>query len=347
MKVLKGKHYPELLQYWRNLCVTVRMKLRILLFGLVLVGCNRASTPLVKPSSGNINTITVVMPDVLWQSEVGDAVRAGFAFPSEGLPQQEPVFDLKQMPPEVFTGFARSSRAILWVGFGDEVVIRTDKNRYATPQQMTVLSAPDTTTLVEIILSQSTSAIAAFKAGEINERQRRIGKSTLKQDVLHTHFGVNLTMPSAYSLFKEEEATVWFQREVQKGHVNVLVYALPRSTALDWENPLQDVIRIRDSVGKAFIPGRLDGAYLITEEAYEPYVYTTKFANLPAIETRGTWEVKGDFMAGPFLQYILDDSQNDRYLVLEGFVFAPSVAKRDYIFETEAIIRSLEKSKSD
>lgn len=323
------------------------MKLRIILFVLVLAGCNQTSAPLVKLSNGNINTLTVVMPNLLWQSEVGDAVRAAFAFPAEGLPQQEPLFDLKQMSPEVFTGFARSSRAILWVGFSDEVVIRTDTNRYATPQLMTVFSAPDTASLVEIILSQSTPAIAAFKSAEIAERQRRMGKSTLKQDVLQKRFGFDLALPSAYRVFKEDAATVWFQREVHKGHVNVLVYSLPRNTKLDWDKPLQDIIRIRDSVGKAFVPGRLEGTHLITEEAYEPYVYTTKVATVPAIETRGTWEVKGDFMAGPFVQYLLDDSQNNRYLVLEGFVFAPSVAKRDYIFEAEAIIRSLKKTESN
>lgn len=320
------------------------MKLRILFCVLVFAGCKRTATPLVKLSNGNINTLTVVMPNLLWQTEIGEAVRAAFAFPAEGLPQQEPLFDLKQMPPEVFTGFARSSRAILWVGFSDEIVIRTDKNRYATPQQMTVLSAPDTETLVEIILSQSTSAIASLKEGEIAERQRRIGKSTLKQNALQKRFGIDLTIPSAYTLFKEDKATVWFQREVRKGHVNLLVYTLPRSTKLDWDNPLQDIIHIRDSVGNAFVPGRLEGGHLITEDAYEPYVYNTKIANIPAIETRGTWEVKGDFMAGPFVQFMLDDAQNDRYLVLEGFVFAPSVAKRDYIFETEAIIRSFRKS---
>ena len=323
------------------------MKLRVLLLILTVVGCKRTSTPLVKPSSGNINTISVVMPNLLWETEVGDAVRAAFAFPTEGLPQQEPLFDLRQMPPEVFTGFARSSRTILWVGFGNEVVIRTDKNSYARPQQMAVLSAPETETLVEIILSQSTSIIKSFKQGEIGERQRRIGKSILKHNALKERFGINLTLPSAYSVFKEDENTVWFQREIQKGHVNLLVYELPKDTPIDWENPLQDVIRVRDSVGKAFVPGRLEGTHLITEEAYKPYVYYTKIGGLPAIETRGTWEVKGDFMAGPFVQYLLHDEATNRRLVLEGFVFAPSTAKRDYIFETEAIIRSIERINKD
>ena len=291
------------------------MKSRVLFFILIMIGCKRTSTPIVKLSSGNINTVTVVTPTLLWETEVGDAIRAAFAFPIEGLPQQEPMFDLRQMPPDVFTGFARSSRAILWVGFSDEVVIRTDKNRYARPQQMTVLSAPDTASLVEMILSQSTFTIKSFKQGEVAERQRRINKSVLKQNILEDRFGIDLAIPSAYRLFKEGTNTAWFQREIQKGHVNLLVYALPKSTSINWENPLQDVIQIRDSVGKAFVPGRLEGTHLITEEAYEPYVYYTKIGGLPTIETRGTWEVKGDFMAGPFVQYLLDDKAKNRYLV--------------------------------
>jgi hypothetical protein len=52
-------------------------------------------------------------------------------------------------------------------------------------------------------------------------------------------------------------------------------------------------------------------------------------------------------MAGPFLQFLLDDKKNNRYLVMEGFVFAPTVAKRDYVFETEAIMQSMQQQKQD
>lgn len=317
------------------------MRFLYLLGAAIMLGCNQTSAPIVRQSSGNINTITVITPDLLWASDVGDAIRAAFAYPAPGLPQQEPLFDLKQMPPEVFTGFARSSRAILWVAFSDEVVLRTDTNPYAAPQQMAVFSAPDTNALVEMILSQSAGVIKAFKAAEIKERQRRTNKSILKQQALAERFGIDATIPSAYSLFKQDENIVWFQREIQKGHVNLLFYSLPRSTRLRWEEPLEDVMRIRDSIGKEFVPGRLEGSHLITEAAYEPYVYNTDINGIQALEVRGTWEVKGDFMAGPFLQFILDDKREDRYLVMEGFAFAPSAAKRDYIFEAESIMRSI------
>ena len=46
-------------------------------------------------------------------------------------------------------------------------------------------------------------------------------------------------------------------------------------------------------------------------------------------------------MSGPFINYWIEDKANNRYLIVEGFVFAPSVGKRDYVFELEAIIRSI------
>jgi hypothetical protein len=46
-------------------------------------------------------------------------------------------------------------------------------------------------------------------------------------------------------------------------------------------------------------------------------------------------------MSGPFINYAIEDKVNDRVVIVEGYVFAPSVAKRDYMFELEAIIKSV------
>jgi hypothetical protein len=162
--------------------------LKIILSIFLFFSCERESKPLIKKSNGNINSITVVIENNLWNNDVGDAIRAGFAYPAEGLPQQEPLFDLKQMPPSVFSGFARSSRTILWVGLSEKVIIRTDTNRYATPQTMAVLTAPEKETLIEIIISQSTQIIKKLKNQEILERQRRTKKIDFKARRNKKHF---------------------------------------------------------------------------------------------------------------------------------------------------------------
>ena len=307
-----------------------------------MVSCQtKKGTPLVLSSNGNINTITVVMPNQLWQGTIGQTVRDMYSYPAEGLPQQEPLYDLKQIPPEIFTGFSQSSRSVLWIGISDHTSVRIDKNTYAQPQTIAVCTSPTTERLTEIIISQTNKVIETIRKQERIEKLRRIRKSTYTNHELEEKFGISLTMPSAYNTFKEGENTIWFQREIQKGHVNLLVLTTPYDETIVTHKNLEQIIAKRDSVGKAFIPGRLPNSYLITEKAYEPYVYHTSFGNKPAVEIRGTWEVQGDFMAGPFLQYIINDKANNRNIVLEGFVFAPSTAKRDYIFEVQTILKSI------
>ena len=313
---------------------------------LTTISCqNKKSAPLVLSSSGNINTITVVMTDQLWAGTIGQAVRDMYAYPAEGLPQQEPLFDLKQIPPEVFSGFAQSSRSVLWVGIREQTNIRIDKNTYAQPQTVAVFTAPTSTALTEIIISQSGELIKTLRTQERAERLRRIRKSIYANHGLDKKFGFMLTMPSAYKIFKENETTSWFQREIQKGHINLLVTTTPYDDDIVAKQNLEKIIIQHDSIGKAFIPGRLPNSYFITEKAYEPYIYSTTFGKKSALEIRGTWEVKGDFMAGPFLQYIINDKPNNRNIVLEGFVFAPSTAKRDYVFEIETVLRSLQETR--
>lgn len=311
-----------------------------------MVSCQtKKGKPLVLSSNGKINTITVVMPNQLWQGTIGQTVRDTYAYPAEGLPQQEPLYDLKQIPPEIFTGFAQSSRSVLWIGISDQTNVRIDKNTYAQPQTTAVFTAPTADQLTEIIISQSNKVIETIRKQERIERLRRIKKSTYINHGLEEKFGISLTMPSAYNTLKEGENTIWFQREIQKGHVNLLVLTTPYDETIVSQKNLEQIIANRDSIGKAFIPGRLPNSYLITEKAYEPYVYHTSFGNKPALEIRGTWEVQGDFMAGPFLQYIINDKANNRNIILEGFVFAPSTAKRDYIFEVETILISIKEKK--
>lgn len=320
---------------------------QVLLFLLCfVVSCQtKKRTPLVLPSNGNINTITVVMPNQLWNGTLGQTVRDMYAYPAEGLPQQEPLFDLKQIPPEIFTGFAQSSRSVLWIGIRNSINVRIDQNNYAQPQTVAVFTAPTTEQLTEIIVSQSSKVIERLHKQERAERLRRIQKSTYTNHGLEEKFGLTITMPSAYKTLKEDPQASWFQRDIQNGHINLLVLSTPYDENIVEQQNLAPIIALHDSIGKAFIPGRLPNSHLITEKAYEPYMYPTTLAGKPALEIRGTWEVQGDFMAGPFVLYIVNDKANNRNLILEGFVFAPSKAKRDDVFEAETILRSIQEKK--
>ena len=106
-------------------------------------------------------------------------------------------------------------------------------------------------------------------------------------------------------------------------------------------NIIANITAMRDEVGKANIHGALPNTWMITEAAYAPYLFDVTVAGKKTYLTKGTWELKNDFMAGPFVNYAIKDTKNNRYLIIEGFTYNPSKSKRDLVFELEAIIQSV------
>lgn len=310
----------------------------------VLTGCGdgKDDPVVVSTSSGNINNVTVVMDNELWTGEVGEAVRAHLAAPVDGLPQEEPLFSLSQMPPEAFSGFARKNRTFLQIRKGEESGIKVADNAYARPQKGILISGENNEEIISIIDENAENIIATFRNTELKEQQRRIKKSLQNDKKLEENLGVSMKFPTAYRYAKESDDFFWIRKDIPTGSMEILVYEVPRHVIEKDTNIIGNIIQMRDSIGQTHIPGRLDDTYMITEAAYAPYLFESQIDGKFAWESKGMWEVKGDFMAGPFLNYAVLDEENDRYVILEGFAFSPSARKRENMMELEAILRSVQ-----
>ena len=126
--------------------------------------------------------------------------------------------------------------------------------------------------------------------------------------------------------------------------MNIIAYTMPWDSFQNDSTFVQDIVRMRDSIGDLYIggediPGKKN--HMITEKAFSPYVFPAEVSGRKAAEVRGIWEMSAYPMAGPFLTYIISDKENNRKLIVEGFVFAPATKKRDYMFELEAIMKSV------
>lgn len=311
---------------------------------LLLVACNDGKKKSFKPSSiGAINTLAVVMDNKLWEGEVGDKVREHFAAPILGLTWDEPLFTIEHMPKQVFTGMTRHRRSVLVVAIDSTELAHVKVDVYATPQRVGVIQGENEEQLIANLEKGAKKIIASFKDTEVKEAQKRFLRSLSKDKVLESKFGVKLRIPSVYKMGKEEDNFVWIDRDIPKGSMNLIAYEMPANSFMNDSTLVMDIVQMRDSIGKKYIPGPdIPGriTYMITEKAFAPYVFTAEVAGRRAIEVRGIWEIQNYPMAGPFVTYIIDDPENDRKLVLEGFTFAPATNKRDYMFELEAILKT-------
>ena len=315
---------------------------RIIFLSFIFISCNSKNKDLkfLPGSNGNIKNITVIIDDNDKNGNIGKSIRENFQKPFEGLPFDEPEFTLNYMIPQAFKGFFRNSRNIIIVErSSDSVQKKVIKDVYAKPQIVGIFSGKDEDKIIDLIKKESQYLVRLFNQNEFKEKKRRILKDLHNEKNLSKKFNVSLTYPSAYKTVKDTSNFIWIEKKINKGSLNIILYSLPMNNKFK-EFP-QKILNIRDSIGKIYVPGRLDGSYMITERAYRPFYYKSEMSGQELYITKGTWEVKNDFMAGPFLNFRIKDTINNRWMIAEGFTFAPSKSKRDYMFELETILKSI------
>ena len=275
-----------------------------------------------------------------WLSQLGKDTRNIIGDVYKGLPIDEQNFRFFHTPPKQFSGFSRHSRNIIYFQKDTINKFRIYKDLYSKPQIFFLIQGEDRGILTNYLTDNKSLIINTIKDGERKEKIRRIKKSPSKSDILSQRMGINLVYPSIYKKVKDTFNFVWLEKQILKGTLNIISYRLPSST-LSKPPKLSEIIRIRDSIGKLYIPGRIKGSHMITEKDYTPYFYKLKIEKKIVYQTKGIWEVKNDFMGGPFISNILEDKKSDEWIVTEGFAFAPSVSKREYMFELNSILSTI------
>jgi hypothetical protein len=277
----------------------------------------------------------------LWNGEIGDSIRIKLASPVIGLPQEEPLFTINQYPVKLLEGFMTDSRTIIVVKKENKNEFVIHKDQYASPQNVFHISGKTIDDILRIFQKNSSTIIQHIKETEIKENQRIINQSLLDSKKIKDDFNISLKIPTGFTYALKKLNFIWLKKEIVSGNTSILIYQVPISSLKKGPNLIASIVKMRDSIGNLYISGTEPDTQMITEEGYAPYLSKIKLDNKETFETKGTWELKNDFMSGPFLNYAILDKEHNRILVLEGFCYSPSKQERDLIHELESIIRSI------
>jgi hypothetical protein len=310
-----------------------------LLLSVILFSCFKKETNVPRKTTGKINTISVIIDDQLWNGEIGDSIRNKFASPVIGLPEEEPLFTINQYPVKLMEGFAIDTRTIIVVKKGFKKRFEIKNNQYATPQKVFHISGITATEVLDLIEQHYQEMIELIEQGEIKESQRINKKVIASNSFIGRRFNIAIQIPSQFKVVMRKPNFVWLKKKIISGSSSLLLYQVPMKT-IKKERVELAILKMRDSIGQ-FIQGREPNTYMISETGYTPYFFKSKLDNRLAYETRGTWQLQNDYMSGPFINYAIVDTANNRLLVLEGFCYSPSKEKRDVMHELEAIIHSV------
>lgn len=311
-----------------------------LVFIFLLTSCNQKPAG-KRISTGEINHIAIIIDDQLWNGEIGDNVRSKFAAPVIGLAQEEPIFSINQYPAKLLEGYMTHSRNIIVIKKGDKNSFKIRKDEYAIPQNTVYITGTSVAAILNILNENSAEVVKLFHDTEIKLSQQLNDTLLLNRNRLRDRFKISMDVPVGYKYVLDENNFLWLKKDNISGNQSILIYQVPQTCLKRNSNPIDNIIKMRDSIGDLYIHGTVENSKMITEQGFAPYLTMITLDGKKTYHTKGTWELKNDFMAGPFINYAIEDTASKRLLIVEGFCYAPSKNKRDLVHELRAIIETI------
>ena len=316
-----------------------------ILSGYIFWSCQNDRQKILPESNGKTHNILVIMDDKDWKKSVGDSIRKYFAAEFTDLPQSEPLYTLHQASPHLFTDIFKTIRDILIIKKGDRPGIRFFRDKFAKPQLIVEVEGKNNDEIKKLLYKHSQEIIERFNKFEIEHLQNLHRQALRDNTDIEKELGITIELPDYFVLVDHQKNFFWFRRDVKNGEADILLYSVPIKDEQDLKG--NRVIYYRDSIGKKYIPGPLDSTYMKSEHNLSPTQVMTTINGKQAIETRGLWNMKNDFMGGPYVNYSIIDRKHHKIIVGEGFIYAPAIDKRDYMVQLEAILRTIKLKDSD
>ncbi len=235
------------------------------------------------------------------------------------------------------------------------------KNKWATGQMMVYLFGNSKEALYKNIREKYPTIarrINDFDANKIQRAAYVYGESNLLNNKIRDLMNVEAHIPSDYKLALErsvpatiqdgdsvtEDAVpgidlIWLKRTSDSELSNIFAYSLPYTSKEQFKK--QNIIDLINQIGKEYISSTIEDSYLVINDVDLPvFASDMKINGSYAIELRGIWEMENDFMGGPFISYLIHNEKDGRLVLLNGFVYAPSEAKRDYMQEIAVVLKN-------
>jgi hypothetical protein len=326
----------------------IRTTTAIFLLLFVFQSCKNDAPVLHTNISGKANDLVVVISDDSWNGKPGELIKGTFVQFQYGLPQEEPFFDIINIPPAAFQKIFKSNRNILQVTISSTVLkpeMTIKENAWAYPQAVVELKAQNLTQFEALYTENSGKILSYFLQAERKRIAGNYEKFYEKTvfSILERDFGVTMKVPPGFVVAMQKPDFIWYRYETPEISQGIILYTFPYVS--DSTFTANYLIAKRDSVLKAYIAGPTEGSYMTTEKRIDPLFKVIEHNKNYASEMRGLWALENDFMGGPYIALDELDASNQRVVSAFGYVYAPGKNKRNYLQQVEAMIYSLKMKK--
>ncbi len=312
------------------------------LLAMIISSCENSS--FMPKASGRPYEVLVVMDSVEWKAPHGRALFDVLDTDVPMLPQSERSFRISQIEKKYFDRILNIFRNIIIVNIDKTQFTRTRmkyaRDKYATGQIVLTINSPSKEDFRQFCIDHRQDIVDFFTKMEMNRlvKELMVENSKITHELAKEIFSCEAYVPKELASYKKGENFLWTSNNTAGGMMSIVMYSFP------YEGPQifnkQYLTEKRDSVMKVNIPGAKDNMFMKTDTlctVVKPIVVHGKYA----MEMRGLWYMENDCMGGPYVSHHRVDTENNRVVVIEGFVYAPEKMKRGFIRRLEGSLYTL------
>lgn len=303
-----------------------------------------------KNVTGKAGELIVVMSKAAWNDTTGSLVRHTLAQPHPALPQDEPLFDLINVPPEAFKDIFKSTRNILQTRISsvfDTCGINFQNNLWAFPQTCIQIQARNTPEFDSLFRLNTDKILAHYLKGEIDRSTLNYEKYYDRTvfNYLQKNLNLTLNVPPGFSITKKDKNYTWIRYETPEISQGIFLFTYDYTSDSTFTPGY--LTSKRDSMLRLYVPGPTENSYMSSEKRIDPIFKVSEHYTNYAAEMRGLWRVENDFMGGPYITLSELDAQRQRIVEAFGYVYAPGKNKRNLLRQVEAMIYTLKFENQD
>lgn len=297
-------------------------------------------------SSGRSGEVLIVCPAKDWKGTLGDSLQAVLMQSVKILPQDEPMFLLSQVPEDRFREAYKKQRNIIYFTINpsmDQPKVVVNQNPWAQPQTLIRITAKNEQQAAEAVSEYQEEIIGYLMQSEIKRFQRaqRSKQNFHLSSEIEKLYAISMVIPEGFIFAVKDSTFCWLRKDTKDWTQNLLIYTKDYTDTNQFKN--EYIVKQRDIYTKNYVFGAIDSSYIAVDEDYVPTISAyTDFSGNYALRTVGLWKMEKDFMGGPFVNMNILDTNRNRVVTIDAFLYAPADNKRDLLRQLEAVIFSAE-----
>ncbi len=356
--------------------------LAMIVMGAILIvsGCDMGE---YKPKAvGKEGEIVVVIDSSRWNGPIGEALQSTVGAYIGTLPAPERRFDLRPMDLDMDRDLTqvRKQKNVVFVAplsdttneatyirnvfdeaaqeairDGDGVVVARE-DLWRRDQNVFYVTGGDVDAVVEAIGRRSDEIVRTFNQATRSRMQIDMFERGRQVDIegyLMEQHGFAVNVQHDYVIAIDTTNFVWLRRVLSETWRSLFVWyteANPAVLSPEW------IYATRDSLTREYVQGSLGGWVEIHRHELRPLItQNVDFIGNYGFETRGVWHMVGEEngesidmgMGGPFVNYTFYHRPSGRIYMIDGMVFAPGFAKREFLRQMEVIAHTFREGEEE